>query len=150
MWVCPFTTTRTSNLKSHIKNIHFNVKHQCKECEYSSSSNQALLEHVQARHKGINYLCLVKGCNFKALKRCIWKDISSMFINKINIVVKRRAVILNTTEDNLKYHIRTVHLGIRYTCDECGIKLKSQSILINHIRECTSNSQKVQEVWIWV
>ena len=57
-----------------------------------------------------------------------------MFINKINIVVKRRAVILNTTEDNLKYHIRTVHLGIRYTCDECGIKLKSQSILMNHIR----------------
>ena len=69
-----------------------------------------------------------------------------MFMNRVNIVVKRRAVILSTTEDNLRYHIGTVHLGIRCTCDECGIGLRSQGILVNHFGECTSNGRRVQEM----
>ena len=44
---CPFTATRLSNLKAHVRASHLQIKLHCSECDYKSDTSQTLKRHLE-------------------------------------------------------------------------------------------------------
>ena len=55
--VCDFATTRSYDLKNHIKVKHEGKKFPCNQCSYEASKKSYLKQHQRIKHEGFVFAC---------------------------------------------------------------------------------------------
>ena len=157
---CPFSTNSTiTNLKIHIENIHYEVKHKCDQCDMHFNSKQILAKHVARLHQGKGFPC--GQCSFSAASmtkmrehekvkhegiwyRCEKCDFQSP--NRTGLKkhdnVKHKGLVpafkcefcphVATEKGNLRQHIRSKHEHVKETCSQCDLSFSSPQNLRKH------------------
>ena len=115
---CPKTYKEKRKLKEHVQFVHQGVIQKCDQCDYQSGRKLNLYRHVQIKHRGIKKPATIVQC-----EHCR-KPFSGI--------------------SNLKFHIKTIHGGIKYQCDICGHQASTKYNLIKHknskgIRSCAGS-----------
>jgi len=62
---CEYKSTTKGNLQKHIKSVHEGVRYSCELCDYKATHSSHLKRHVKSVHKGIKLsdTKTFKGCN---------------------------------------------------------------------------------------
>ena len=55
--ICPYQTSKPSNLRQHKESIHEGVRYSCHSCEYYATRIGSLNMHIKAKHAGIKNQC---------------------------------------------------------------------------------------------
>ena len=65
---CPFSTnSKNANLKIHIQNIHYEIKHKCFRCDMQFNTKKTLALHIARLHEGKVSFC--DQCDYSAAER---------------------------------------------------------------------------------
>ena len=95
---CGKILSSKATLAFHLQSVH-NEEDQknpmsknatCPECNKTFVTRQVMLQHRLSMHEGVKYRCRYEGCDYKA-----------------------------TQPNHLTVHAQSVHLKIRYPCDQC-------------------------------
>ena len=119
--ICPFLTKdgqrRTWELRLHMIKIHF----ICCICEHKSDNKiQGEIHFAKQHQEDKDYLkCNIGGCSFKA---------------KISTHLKNKEINQYRLGSSMNPHIKTVHRGFWFRCDQCHIKKNSACDLKKHKR----------------
>ena len=106
---CDFQAVRNMHLTQHILSKHSSgeeiKKHnkKCPECDYTSFRPMCIKRHFEAIHEKRTYECNWTECVFRTLSRQALKD-----------------------------HIKLIHRGMKFICDECGFETTTQNLLSQH------------------
>ena len=102
--LCNYQAGRLFSLGQHKKSVHQGVKVLCQICGKSVSSQANLYTHVKTQHK---------GGKKNQCKEC-----------KIDY----------KSHGGLKYHTKSVHLGITHKCNLCEYSPNTKSSLNKHVK----------------
>lgn len=136
---CDYKTNNSSMLKRHIAQRHIDEKPlSCKECGYKCVTSSDMKRHILYKHSDDKPIkCEVENCDFS----CKRKDqLKGHTINEHTDEDDKvyyecdKCSYKNPIENNLKYHIKTVHSGSIYKCDKCDFITHTKSILNTHIK----------------
>ena len=141
---CPFSTNSTnSNLKIHIQNIHYEIKHTCEQCDmqfntkqilakhiarlhkrklsfcdqcsYSTAEMTKMREHKRVKHEGIWYKC--DQCDYQSPNRTGLKKHDNIKHKGLQPSFKCEFCSHIATErGNLRQHVRSKHEHVKETC----------------------------------
>ena len=98
---CEYKTTSNHQLREHIDRLHDATEYDCESCDFRSKTLRSLKYHRKAVHKGISYNC--ESCGFKTAR-----------------------------SENLKQHQRRKHGGERYNCVFCNFGDSERSRVVLH------------------
>ena len=95
---CGKVLSSKATLAFHIQSVHNEEEQKnpmsknatCPECNKTFVTRQVMLQHRLSMHEGVKYRCRYEGCDYKA-----------------------------TQPNHLTVHAQSVHLKIRYPCDQC-------------------------------
>ena len=62
--ICPYKTSKPSNLKQHKESIHEGVRYSCDICKYEATTKGCLKKHKESIHEGVRYAC--DSCEYYA------------------------------------------------------------------------------------
>ena len=148
-------------LASHMS-THAEQLYNCDRCNKSFTTMKTFKRHKTSHEEGKKiYACTVPGCAEvfgKWLLLCAHvkthvfsykcEDCNKVFAKKYHLRLHSRVHMENRSvlpclydgcnrsyylKSNLDYHIRVKHLGQRYECDVCKVKLSSKARLAGHI-----------------
>ncbi|CAD1471145.1 unnamed protein product [Heterotrigona itama] len=172
---CNFTFAKKYQLKIHMAE-HNRVLYKCSECDKSFINPKKFKIHISYHEKGgKQYPCSIPGCNEVFQKwmflcahmktqhvsdyKCTKCD--KTFLNKRHLKIhsqvhmEDRSVIPCPYEkcprsyyfkNNLTHHIRTYHLGEKYECDICKVKIGTKQRLAQHIQKLHMSERKIKEI----
>ena len=100
---CDYKTTKNINLYNHVRNIHNGKKYKCNKCGKEFNHPGSLTEHNKAIHEGFLYAC--NECDQKFKYR-----------------------------PGLRLHIKNEHRGITSDCTKCGRKCSNDFDLKRHFK----------------
>lgn len=133
--------TAKSDLKRHIKAVHYKIKdNHCDDCEASFSANSDLQAHIKAVHLKIkDHHCQDCKSSFSTNK-----DLQQ-HIKRIHLKIKDHhcedCKWSFCTNGELKQHIKKIHLNIKdYYCPNCDYCCSCNSNLQRHITTCTGTN----------
>ncbi|KAK9305358.1 hypothetical protein QLX08_003611 [Tetragonisca angustula] len=172
---CNLTFVKKYQLEIHMAE-HNPVVYKCSECDKSFENLKKFKKHKSYHEKGgKQYPCSVSGCNevFKKwLLLCAHMktqhvsdykctECGKTFLNKSHVRIhsqvhkEDRPVIpcpykkcprSYYFKSNLTHHIRTYHLGEKYECDICKIKIGTKQRLAQHIQVLHLSENKIKEI----
>ena len=87
----------------HVREFHDGRSHSCPECNKTFATRHIMLQHRLSVHEGARYQCQYEGCEYKA-----------------------------TLPNHLTVHAQSVHMKIRYPCDQCPHMSSTTSHLKRH------------------
>ena len=99
---CERTFPSKNARDKHVREFH-DGRNFCPECNKTFVSRQIMLQHRLSVHEGARYQCQYEGCEYKA-----------------------------TLPNHLIVHAQSVHMKIRYPCDQCPHMSSSTSHLRRH------------------
>lgn len=134
---CQFTALNKSILKSHVRNVHCNIRNfPCAQCKHRAKSKRAIDDHVNAVHLKLKiFQC--GSCDFTAAT----KSTVTNHFKRIHLQVPLKHILhackfCDYTTDNicnLREHEKGIHLGIKdKKCDECSFTCTALSSLKRH------------------
>jgi len=135
--VCGKTLSNSSTLKCHLA-LHDSSygKHKCEDCGKLYTTENLLNLHRRTQHEGDNkrinntFPCEICG---KILTRATGlRDHIKLVHDKIFDKECPHCEFKASTNVDLKKHIEGNHLGIRHTCDQCGMEFKYSNNLSQH------------------
>ncbi|CAL7944985.1 unnamed protein product [Xylocopa violacea] len=172
---CNETFTKRYQLKIHML-THDSVTHKCDQCSKSFTNFVKFKRHKASHEQGAKqYPCTVAGCNEvfgKWVLLCAHrktqhvydhkcKDCGKIFFSKHHLRIHSQVHVENRTvtpcpfekcprvyyfKGNLNHHIRTYHLGVKYECDICKIKIGTKQKLRNHIEKLHMVEKRVKHI----
>ena len=119
--------TKEFNFKKEKKGI--NMK-SCTECKYTSKWRGDLNKHINAKHKGIQFLCDM--CDAKFLSKQNYEKHKATIHDGVRYNCDNCPYV-SKCESSIKYHQRAKHEGVRFPCTECDLDFVSNSTLKKHI-----------------
>ncbi|XP_043801032.1 zinc finger protein 888-like [Apis laboriosa] len=171
---CNETFIKKYQLKIHMTTQHL-VSYKCNECNKNFTNLTKFKRHESSHKKSDKqYSCNMPECNevFKKwLLLCAHiktqhvrdhkcKDCDKIFLTKRHLKIhskvhmENRSVLSCPYEKcprvyyfnwNLKQHIRTYHLGEKYECDICKIKIVNKKRLAEHIQKLHMSEKRIKQ-----
>jgi len=133
--VCKYKSSKSHNLKTHMR-IHSNEKpFACTVCEYKSSYSNDLKRHIRTHTNEKPFACTV--CEYKCSQ-------SSSLKYHMRIHTSEKPFACTVCEykcsqsNHLKYHMRTHTNEKPYACTVCQYKCSQSSSLKTHMRAHTN------------
>ena len=125
----PFTL---KTISVHIKAEHFNLIHNCLECDKSFLTRTSLKKHVIAAHTTErNFKCTKCPAKFK--RRGDLNNHENVHSSTPKSICPHCGEKFKH-EKSMSYHIKNVHEeSIACFCDQCGFKSKNQHTLKRHM-----------------
>ena len=129
-------------LQDHTKAKHEGIlKHECSECEYKTSRAFDLSKHVKRMHEfeNINEQYECSDCDYKTRWAC---DLSKHVKTVHECDGESSCTQCDqqfSTRKKLSIHIRYVHKGIKYPCNQCDYEADENWILMGHIQRVHLN-----------
>jgi len=130
---CPECGKLLTNVKEHIKSVHWQVKNYiCEHCEYSSSFKNDLVKHTLSRHSQKDIPV------FSSVDKIQFQTQSPQSSQQVQSKVKGSPRAKNCEECgklvvNMNEHIRYVHRKEKaFSCAHCDYKTLFKSDLIKH------------------
>ncbi|XP_033348982.1 zinc finger protein 431-like [Bombus vosnesenskii] len=172
---CNETFVKKYQFKIHMAE-HNSVLYKCDECNKSFKNITKFKRHKAYHEEGgKQYPCSMPGCNevFKKwLLLCAHKktqhvndykcnNCGKIFLSKRHLKIHSQTHMENRSvvscpfekcprvyyfKSNLTHHIRTYHLGEKYECDICKIKIGSKQRLATHIQKLHMSEKKIKEI----
>ena len=129
---CEYNTDKKNYLDNHTRGKHPKSKTKCKMCDFSHAFPSKIKQHHTIVHLGIKRLdykfrCKVDSCQDFGKNTC--EDLeqhSLVFCNQCEHTTRRN--------EDLKYHVSSVHEGIVYPCEQCSYVSKWNRELKLHVK----------------
>jgi len=133
---CEICGKEVVNLRMHVKLVHEQIRnYKCPECSKSFQTLTHLRTHVARVHLNAREKCPDCGKMVQDLYshvRFVHQQTKNFPCDQCD----RRCA----TSYELKNHIRSVHLGKKVTCPDCGMKV-TKDALTKHRKKCFSSSE---------
>ena len=120
------------------KKFEENADFLCDQCEYTGS-RQALRYHKKSKHNGIKLSC--DHCDYETPQKSNLKNhrerkhpekYSFSSTKEKEVIYSCNQCEYTGSRQALRYHIRSLHDGIRLSCDQCNYETSQQSNLKRH------------------
>ena len=129
---CKYLALYEYDLTLHRKAKHLKSTINCtfQNCDYKTSVERNLRNHIAFKHEGIVYpcdLCEFKGANTNSLKQ------HNLSIHENKKYFCNECDYFGTQSGDVIKHRKRVHLGIDYNCTSCDFVTKDKISLKKHI-----------------
>ena len=129
------------------------MSYECDQCENKYKGKKYINKHRQPIHEDVKYEC--DQCDYRASHKTVLKNTNSksmrvwgIYVTSVTIKLQKEETLANTgspymklsmnvtiviiklqENDAWKEHKKSIHEGIRYSCDQCDHKATTRDIL---------------------
>ena len=139
---CEFKTSIQEQMRQHMLIKHSGIQHKCPHCEYTHYYPNRVKRHENHFHKKIPY---ISGKNSMLCNNVICPLFGSNECKELDLHGRHKCAECNFATRRLNLlnkHIGSVHEGEVYRCDECQYFSKTKRDLNNHIQSKHASIQK--------
>ena len=138
---CDFKSKSKYYLAQHIKSIHEGIKFQCEVmgCNYEANIRTSILKHLKSVHEDVKFKYPCDQCGYRARQKSNLQKHTQRKHKKEAKHKKFQCEVFGCTfESDSKQgtlrHIRSIHEGVNYPCDQCEYKANQKCNLKIHIK----------------
>jgi len=132
---CDYKAFQKQKIMTHVKLIHEGIPFSCNQCTFSSFKELEFRFHKRAVHKGEIYQC--EDCPYKTIYPFVMKNHQKTRHTKDEDLIpcpETDCGYQAKSNGTMSYHLNSVHLAVKPSCDICGKLLASARQLSAHIQ----------------